>query len=143
MDDRFAEAPYIHPYNVPKYMAAALRSQNFARSVKRPVLWVMARDTPVTDADKSLKGEALHRARERWWQLHDQKTSGVPGIFPLVQGLPVQFTTTYARADHIFKFTRCRLWGWELQPLDEQRLAGCTEPEIVCCRGSYAGSGWR
>ena len=66
MGDRFAEAPYIHPYNVPKYMAAALRSQNFARPVKRPVLWVMARDTPVTDADKSLKGEALHRARERW-----------------------------------------------------------------------------
>ena len=39
-DPAFAEAPYIHPFNVPKYMAAALRSIQFARAKKRQILWV-------------------------------------------------------------------------------------------------------
>ena len=39
-DPAFSEAPYIHPFNVPKYMAATLRSVQFARAKKRQILWV-------------------------------------------------------------------------------------------------------
>ena len=81
-----------------------------------------------------MRGDALHRARQRWWQLHDQQTSGIPGLFPLLQDLPVQFTSTYAREDRIFKFSRGRIWGWELQPLDAAIVEGSKHPELVLQR---------
>ena len=34
-------AGHIHPFNVPKYMAAALRSIQFAKAKKRQILWVV------------------------------------------------------------------------------------------------------
>ena len=114
-------------------MAASLRSLQFASLHQRQLLWVRAMDQPVGEDDQKLHGDQLQQARRRWLQLHDQQTGGVPGVFPLVLGLPVQFTCTYAREDHIFKFTRGRVVGWQLQPEDE--AATCTaDAEIVLHR---------
>ena len=88
----------------------------------------------MTGDDKGMRGESLHKARQRWWQLHDQQTGGIPGLFPLVPELPVQFTNTYAREDHIFKFTRGCIWGWELQPLDAAIVEGSSDPELILNR---------
>ena len=50
-DPAWAEAPYIHPFNVPKYMAAALRSMQFARAKKRQILWVCSAFLNVTSLE--------------------------------------------------------------------------------------------
>ena len=50
-DPTWAEAPYIHPFNVPKYMAAALRSMQFARAKKRQILWVCSAFLNVTSLE--------------------------------------------------------------------------------------------
>ena len=109
--DAFSDAPYIHPYNVPKYLASSLRAVQFARKRQLQVLWVRAVDLPVAGEDTSLRAAQLNAARLRWLQLHDRQTGGIPGLFPLVKDLPLQFTTTYNRDVGLFKFTRCTLWG--------------------------------
>ena len=60
----FVAAPYVHPYNAPKYHAQQRRAMLFARATRKCVLWSAAHDVPATQEDKSLKGEALRRAKE-------------------------------------------------------------------------------
>ena len=126
--DAFSDAPYIHPYNVPKYLASSLRAVQFARNRQLQVLWVRAMGVPLTGDNASLRGPQLHAARLRWLQLHDRQTGGIPGLFPLVKDLPLQFTTTYDREAGQFKFTRCTLWGWQLQKVDAERCAANSDP---------------
>jgi len=52
-DDRhaqqpFTEAPYVVPFNLPKYFAQQLRAMEFAKAAEPPkqLLWIMARDKP-------------------------------------------------------------------------------------------------
>ena len=79
----YASAPYIHPYNWPKYQAAQKRALIFARERRCQVLWVRAVDMPITGDDKGMVGETLERYRQRWLQLHDMKTGGIMGLCPL------------------------------------------------------------
>ena len=44
----FAGAPYVHPYNQPKYQAQICHAVNFARASQRKVLWCIAQDWPLT-----------------------------------------------------------------------------------------------
>ena len=62
---------------------------------------------------------------------HDQKTQGIMGLLPLVQDLPIRITQTVNRELRLFKNKRCFLHGWELHPVDNERLKNHTAMELV------------
>ena len=92
--ERFAHAPYIHPFNMPRYHAQQLRSIEFAKAKNRRLLWVRANDWPIASGDEELSEEELTRLRRNWLQLHDKQTAGIMGLLPLVRELPMRLTGT-------------------------------------------------
>ena len=62
---------------------------------------------------------------------HDQKTSGIMGLQPLVLDMPLHITSTDPKNKTIlFKNRRCRLSGWTLHEDDRLRLENCATPEL-------------
>ena len=88
----FTDAPYLHPFNQPRYHALIVRSQLFARANNRILLWYIAIDKPYQGVDESLRGDALQRRREKWLEYSDDKTAGMMGLLPLVRGMPMRCT---------------------------------------------------
>ncbi len=88
-------------------------------------------DWPIAGDIKGLHGDALRQHRERWWKRHDKHTNGIPGLFPLIYDLPVCFTHKVDQARKIYKFTRGKLKGWDLQDIDAATVRASDEPEIV------------
>ena len=127
----FTDAPYLHPYNHPRYHALLLRAVRFAQAHGRILLWYKAADRPYKGIDESLRGEALQRRLQTWLRYSDDKTAGIMGLLPLVKGMPMRCTNTIDRDGKLFKHTRCTLRGWELDPVDAQLLQKCTEAEYV------------
>ena len=105
-----------------------MRAILFARAKAQILLWVVAKDQPMSSDDKALKGDQIQKYRERWLHLHDKQTNGILGLFPCVRDMPVRFTDTMDRERGIFKNARGILKGWQLQPLDAQR-ASCEDCE--------------
>ena len=62
------------------------------------------------------------------------KTGGILGLLPCTWNLPVRFTHTLDKKRKISKFARARLVGWELHKVDQERVAGSTDTEIVLSR---------
>ena len=127
----FASAPYIHPFNYPKYHAQQLRSILFAKATHRRLLWVRAHDWPVASGDEDLSKDDLDRLRQNWLQLHDKATAGIMGLLPLVRGLPMRLTNTEDPEQHAYKNARCTLEGWALTPAEEARVRASRENELV------------
>ena len=72
--------------------------------------------------------------KERWLEFHDRFTSGIPGLFPAVLGLPVRFTESIdakSREMGVFKYCRGNLRGWKLPEAETQRLQALEESEVV------------
>ena len=127
-------APYMHPCNWPKFQASQKRAVLFARAQRSQILWVQAIDMPDTDEDKKLSKESLLQKREEWMKYHDMKTAGILGLFPCTANLPVRFTHTLDKKRRIFKFARGRLVGWELHKVDQERVEGTQDHEILLSR---------
>ena len=55
------------------------------------------------------------------------------GLQPLVRDMPLRLTETdYRRKDkRLFRNSRCRLFGWKLHPVDQERLDNHTTREFV------------
>ena len=81
LQEPFAHAPFVHPFNAPKYHAQQLRAVNFAKATHRQVLWVPAHDAPVTKgvAEPVVADEAK---RERWLEFHDRATGESWACYP-------------------------------------------------------------
>ena len=97
-------------------------------------MWITAYDKPKKQDDAKFKGERLEQLKEEWLQLPSARTSGIPGLFPLVKDLPVRFTDSpdkQARERGVFKNAKGVLRGWELPPEESERLSTCGEPEVV------------
>ena len=79
----FTEAPYVVPFNLPKYFAQQLRALQFAQSAQPPqqLFWIVARDTPYLGDVKNLKGTELAKREAQWLQKHDQATQGIMVFF--------------------------------------------------------------
>ncbi|CAE8629629.1 unnamed protein product, partial [Polarella glacialis] len=90
----FVSAPFVTPYNQPKYSALQYRAMKFAKAHNRQLLWIKAWDKPLAKEDRALRGEALERQRLHWLRFHDQQTAGIMGLLPAVRELPVRFTET-------------------------------------------------
>ena len=127
----FTDAPYLIPYNYPRYHALLLRAVRFAQAHNRVLLWCKATDRPFKGIDESLRGEALQKRLTSWLRLADTKTAGIAGLLPLVKGMPMRCTQMVDRDKMLFKHSRVTLQGWELDPHDEQLLAQCHDTEYV------------
>ena len=145
----FLEAPYVHKYNVPKYHALLLRAVEFAKRggvTPKHILWVVAQDTPHNPHEIAVSTAQMERKRTKWLQFHDQKTSGLPGLLPLYEGMPARVTERISAKFHILKHSPCKVVGWDLHPADRQVLK---ESERVlkylpaCIYVKFAEATWR
>ena len=68
----FAHAPFVHPFNAPKYHAQQLRAVNFAKAMNRQVLWVIARDKVLAKSDATSAFD-IERRKERFLELPDRR----------------------------------------------------------------------
>ena len=129
----FSEAPYVVPYNMPKYFAQQLRALQFAQSAQPPqqLLWIVARDMPFLGTIKELRGAELAKREAQWLQKHDMATNGIMGFFPATLNEPVRFTATQSKQLKIFKNTRGILVNWELHPVDLALLQGEQAQELI------------
>ena len=61
---------------------------------------------------------------ERFLQMHDMKTGGIPGICPLFVGLRMRTTEKIVRTAQItvLKHTTCEVVGWQLHEADERHV---------------------
>ena len=131
MQEPFAHAPYIHPWNAPKYHAQQLRAVTFAKATKQRVLWIVARDWLVASGDEKLTPERVEKLRSQFLHLHDKKTAGIMGLFPIVLNLPVRFTQTEDASVGAVKNARGTLIGWTLPEVEAARLQNLAEEEVV------------
>ena len=129
----FVDAPFIHPFNAPKQHASQIRAVNYAYRTSRVLLWVVAEDRPLHKDHTCVTEEQLATRKRKWLTFHDQQTSGVVGLLPLVHNMPLRLTKTIPKHldKRLFKNGRCMLHGWELHPVDEERLKNCTTTELV------------
>ena len=127
---KFAAAPYVHPFNLPKYQAQISHAVLFAKAHPRKVFWVVAQDEP---RDSSVfRNNAEMQARQReWLRKHDKQTAGLLGVLPLVKGMPVRLTETCNRDVGAFKHATGTLVGWCLPSAELFRITKLAEPEIL------------
>ena len=85
----FADAPAIYSFNVPRYFTTQLRARRFAASGGLPVTWVYAKDVPLHRDDLELSADALNHKMMAWLKRHDQDTSHLASVLPLVVGRPI------------------------------------------------------
>jgi hypothetical protein len=129
-EEPFAHAPFVHPFNAPKYHAQQLRAVNYAKATNRQVLWVIARDKILSKGDE-MSALEIERRQERFLELHDRDTAGIMGMLPLVLGMPMRFTYSESREQGVFKHSRGHLRGWILTEQEKQRIQDIQDPEIV------------
>ena len=104
-DDRhaqppFTEAPYVVPFNLPKYFAQQLRAMEFAKAAEPPkqLLWIVARDKPFLGDTTRLSAAQLDERKATWLRKHDMATAGIMGLMPIAQQMPVRFTATQSKS---------------------------------------------
>ena len=110
----FDSAPLLTSYNVPRFRAVLLRAQQFAATHKRALYWAAAHDRPLAAADLQLDEPSLRQKRLRWLNRHDQETSHLASLLPLVVGLPVRLTEKVDKKLRLFKGKRGHISSWTL-----------------------------
>ena len=130
---RFIDAPFIHPLNAPKQHASHLRAVNLAFRTDRILLWCVADDKPLHKDDTCLTHDMIQARKQKWLTFHDQQTNGIMGLLPLVKDMPIRLTKTVQRHldKRLFKNSRSKLHGWQLHPVDHERLRSNTSQEMV------------
>ena len=127
---KFAAAPYVHPFNLPKYQAQISHAVLFAKASSRKVFWIVAQDEP-RDSSVFRNSAEAHAKQREWLRKHDKQTAGLLGVLPLVKGMPVRLTETCNRDVGAFKHATGTLVGWCLPSAELFRIAKLVEPEIL------------
>ena len=127
----FAAAPYVHPFNQPKYHALICHAWQYAKSTQKQLLWCTAQDWPLTLEEETIEVEELQRLREIWLLTHDQRTNGIMGLLPLVHDMPIRFTDSVCPEQKLHKNTPGKLKGITLDPEQEAALRNNTDSEVV------------
>ena len=130
MQEDFVDAPYVHPFNAPKYHAQQLRTLAYAKRRKKRLLWIVATDV-FREKAQGREKEGQEEWKERLLQYHDRATGGIMGLLPLVLDMPIRFTESLNRDYGVYKHSRGWIRGWKLTDAEEQRLAHSEDPEIV------------
>ena len=90
--------------------------------------------TLVSERSGDFSFSATEEKKEKWLQLHDRHTSGIPGLFPAVIGLPIRFTESIdksSREQGVFKHSRGILVGMKLFDKERARLEELVDNEVV------------
>ena len=112
----FTDAPALYTFNVPRYFNIQLRAREFARKRNSQLLWCHAVDIPLHPGDRDLPEATLRSKFAGWLSRHDQETSHLTSIFPLVKNLPVRITDSIDRDLQLYKGRRGKIYGWSLHP---------------------------
>ncbi|CAK0907060.1 unnamed protein product [Prorocentrum cordatum] len=128
----FADALLVHPYNAPKSRILTLRAANAAANAGKQLLWVVARDVPLTRGDACRSKESLAHAGQNWLMYPENKTGGVLGVLPIFEGMRARFTTAENAEAGACKHSWGTVRGWVLHP-DDSKLVNehRSEPELV------------
>ena len=114
--DRFAAAPYVHPYNQPKYHALMCHALHYAKAHGKKLYGVISLDWPITSTEDDLDVDKLQALRMQWLGYHDQMTGGIMGMLLLVQDMPMRMTATfYQGEERLYKHRDCIFRGFELE----------------------------
>jgi hypothetical protein len=123
---RFLHGQYVHQNNQPKYHVMLLRALEHAKrgaDAPRQAFWVRAWDTPVKNSDIGRNAEEIDRKLLRYLQLHDQTTSGIPGLLLMYEGAPVRITEKIKLGGGkitVLKHSSGKIVGWELHSADSK-----------------------
>ena len=120
----FLDAPYVHQNNQPKYHAMLLRSVEWAkRHGPQPlqILWITAYDEALNNRDIGKTDQEVRNKLTRFLQFHDQQTEGIPGLFPLYEGLRVRVTEKIKKSAEvmILKHMTGTVTGYSLHAGDD------------------------
>ena len=151
LQEPFLSAPYVHRNNEPKYHAMLLRAVESAKRHEtgpQHILWIRAEDVLHNPQEVAATPERVDKKRARFLQFHDQKTAGIPGIFPLHKGMKVRMTEkiTKGKKITILKHQSCTVAGWDLHPADRVHEKGCERllnyfPRVIYLH--FEGAKWR
>ncbi len=112
----FTDAPALYSFNVPRYFNIQLRAREFARQWNSQLLWCHAVDVPLHPGDRDLPDDAMQRKLASWLCRHDQDTSHLSSLLPLIKNLPVRITDSIDRDLQLYKGRRGKIYGWTLHP---------------------------
>ena len=112
----YTDAPALYSFNVPRYFNIMLRAREFARQWSSELLWCHAVDIPLHPGDRELPQDAMQKKMASWLLRHDQETSHLASLQPLVKNLPVRLTDTIDRDLQLYKGRRGKIYGWTLHP---------------------------
>ncbi|CAJ1375402.1 unnamed protein product [Effrenium voratum] len=84
---KFKDAPLIVANNDVKHEANKIRAQDYARQTDQAVRWCASQDR--ADCAALATDPDLRKRKLAWLTYHDRKTGSLPGVLPLVQGLPI------------------------------------------------------
>ena len=126
-------APFIHKNNEQKYHAMLLRAREQAKMQRIHVLWFCIVDTPQNPAQIVKTPARLKQRLQRFLQLHDQQTAGIPGLNVLYEGMQAKVIEKLVENKQIviLKHSPCTVIGWTLHPADAASAPGaerCLSP---------------
>ena len=89
-------------------------------------MWFAATDTPDNPAQIVKTPGKLQQRLQRFLQVHDQQTAGVPGLNIVYEGMQARVTEKLVKHKNIviLKHSPCTVVGWDLHPADRQRKDG-------------------
>ena len=103
-----------------------LRAAEEGKRNRQHMLWFAAKDEPLNPAEIAKDLHSLEMKLNRFLLFHDQQTGGIPGLNILYKGLQVRVTQKLVkiRSCTILKHSPGTVVGWELHPIDRERIAG-------------------
>ena len=120
MEPPFDKALGLYAHNVPRYYALVYRSCMYARANNLRLHSCIAQDIPLHREDRDLSPDRLHDTRCKYVKSHDQATSNISSIVPLVNGLPLRLADTVNRALGLYRGRRVRIHNWKPHEEEEQ-----------------------
>lgn len=115
------------------------RTRRFASEQRKQIAWCFAKDTfpaGTLAADPNLPGRKLE-----FLQCHDRECADLPGLVPLVVGLPVTLSEHVDREKGLLRGTMCTMVGWQVAadetalPSDLPEVAWIAKQDARCFRG--------
>jgi len=87
---KFQSCILITPFNRSVFHFALQRALNLAASMRMPLFWMQAVDTPPSWYSNGLSKEDLEAMKRRWLSYHARKTEGILSLCPAFYDMPIR-----------------------------------------------------
>ena len=108
----YSSAPALYSSTLPPSPATLVRAREFAKQADKQLCWFDARDVPLHPNDRELPAVALEKKMLAWLRRHDQHTSNLTSLLPLVTGLPIRLTDCVDRERQLYRGRRGFIYVW-------------------------------